>query len=165
MFRAALLVSALTAMVSVSPAMATIHVYDFVMDGFQETPPVATPGTGNCHVTLDDLSFDYTVNCTFSGLIGTTNNAHIHGPAPIGSPASVIVGLTFDFGVTAGNITGAGTLSAVNAQHVLDGNTYVNLHTTFRPGGEIRGQIVPEPATAMLLAFGGLIAIRRRRRR
>ena len=155
--------AAMVCLFAAQSASATIHVYDFLMDGAQETPPVATPGAGSCNVTLDDITFDYTVNCTFQNLIGTANNAHIHGPAPAGSPAGVLVGLSFT-PATSGTITGAGTLSALNAQRMLDGLTYVNLHSTFRPGGEIRGQIVPEPATAMLLALGGLIAIRRRRR-
>lgn len=164
MLRYTLSLAAMVCLFTAQSAPATIHVYDFLMDGAQEVPPVPTPATGSCNVTLDDISFDYTVNCTFQDLIGTSNNAHIHGPAPVGVSASPIVNLNFAFGVTAGTITGAGTLSAVNAQHVLDGLTYVNLHSTFRPGGEIRGQIVPEPATAMLLAFGGLMAVRRRRR-
>jgi hypothetical protein len=48
---------------------------------------------------------------------------------------------------------------------LIDGLYYVNIHSTFRPGGEIRGQIllVPEPGTAVLLALGiiGLAARRR----
>lgn len=144
-------------------AQATIHNYNFPMDGLQETPPVATPGTGTCDVSLDDVSLAINVNCTFSGLIGTANNAHIHGPAPIGSPAGVILGLTFTPS-TSGVITGAGILSATNAQHVLDGLTYVNLHSSFRPGGEIRGQIVPEPTSALMLGMGATWLIARRRR-
>lgn len=163
MFKASLAFAALISLVVAGSASATLHTYNFGMDGLQETPPVATPGFASCTVTLDDVSNNFTVNCNFQDLIGTSNNAHIHGPAPIGTPAGVLVGLTFDFGVTSGTITGAGTLSAANAGHMLAGNTYINLHSTFRPGGEIRGQIIPEPATAMLLGLGGLIAIRRRR--
>jgi hypothetical protein len=41
----------------------------------------------------------------------------------------------------AGTITGGGTLTAVQVQGMLDGLTYVNLHTDLIPGGEIRGQV------------------------
>lgn len=162
MLKYTLSLAAVVCLFTAQSASATIHVYDFVMDGAQETPPVATPGAGSCNVTLDDITFNYSVNCTFQDLIGTANNAHIHGPAPAGTPAGVLVPLSFTPS-TSGTITGAGTLSALNAQRMLDGLTYVNLHSTFRPGGELRGQIVPEPATALLLGLGALVAIRRRR--
>jgi hypothetical protein len=162
MFSRKMVVSAFVLLASAASAQAGSFQFDFSMDGLQETPPVATPGTGACTVLLDSGTGAVDVNCTFSGLVGTTNNAHIHGPAPIGSPAGVILGLTFDFGVTSGTITGNGILSAAHTQAMIDGLTYINLHTTFRPGGEIRGQIIPEPASALLLGLSGLVVLRRR---
>ncbi|MGE3540433.1 MAG: CHRD domain-containing protein [Candidatus Tectimicrobiota bacterium] len=51
---------------------------------------------------------------------------------------------------------------------LLDGRAYFNIHSTFRPGGEIRGFLhaVPEPGTFGLLAAGIValcMAVRRRR--
>ena len=81
----------------------------------------------------------------------------------------MIHGLTFDFGVNSGNYSnGAGltTFTAPQMADLINGLYYVNIHSTFRPGGEIRGQIllVPEPSTAALVGLGiGLLAVVRRR--
>ena len=52
---------------------------------------------------------------------------------------------------------------------LINGLYYVNIHTTFRPAGEIRGQIllVPEPGTAALVGrlLIGLLAAARRLRK
>ena len=51
-------------------------------------------------------------------------------------------GALMAIGGASGTITGGGTLSPALVQAMLDGLTYVNLHTALRPGGEIRGQVV-----------------------
>jgi hypothetical protein len=66
--------------------------------------------------------------------------AHIHGLAPKGMNAGVIVALQTTGG-TSGEFSGVGTLTDEQAQGMLDGLTYINVHTFQHPGGEIRGQV------------------------
>ncbi|GJM19851.1 MAG: CHRD domain-containing protein [Phycisphaeraceae bacterium] len=144
---------------------AEIVAFEAYLDGLQEVGPNASPGTGYATGTLDTVTFEVNLSGTFQDLIGTTTVSHIHGLAPVGVNAGVILGLTIDGGVTDGSFTGAGTLTAAQAQGLLDGLTYINVHTTTFAGGEIRGQIfvVPAPAGAALLGLGGLVLARRRR--
>jgi len=115
-----------------------------LMSGEAERPPVTTSGNGNGTFLLegDTLSF----NITYSSLSGVANNAHIHGITNTTGSAGVLVPLgPFNGGAygTAGTFSGSVTLTAAQRNALLDGLTYVNLHTPANGGGEIRGQIAP----------------------
>jgi hypothetical protein len=136
------------------------------LNGAQETPSVVTLGFGNLTGTYDDVTNVLTWSGSFTNLTGTTTDAHFHGPAAVGvGPAPVLVPITaagggdiFPLGVTAGSFSGTATLSDLNETRLLSGLIYINIHSTFRTGGEIRGQVftspVPEPGTLALLALG-----------
>jgi hypothetical protein len=51
---------------------------------------------------------------------------------------------------------------------IEDGETYLNIHTSVNPGGEIRGFLVPVPEPVTLSVFGaglaGTVAMRRRKK-
>jgi hypothetical protein len=156
-------------MVWVGSVNAAVLQADYFLDGLQEDPPVPTTGTGMGSATFDTSSGLLSVSGTFQDLIGTSNNAHVHGYAPLGDSAGVIFGISFTNGATSGSFSGSGTIPSDRIDDVLAGLTYVNIHSTFRPGGEIRGQMtawVPEPASVALLAMGvaGWFSIRRRSR-
>jgi hypothetical protein len=143
------------------PAQA-IH-YDFPIDGAQV--PFATPGTGTGIVDLIDQSAapdDWLLswNITYSGLLGSPTAAHFHGPAPAGSPAGIRLG----FASPVSPIIGNQVISDAFATEIVNGLWYVNIHSTVASGGEIRGQVVPEPASVALVGFGAAALLGRRRR-
>lgn len=123
---------------------------------------------------------------TFDNLVA----AHIHVGAPRGTNAPVrwgffgspdndnnpdnLVITPFATGV-GGTFTSvwnleegnAGTTLTTNLPAIKAGLSYINFHTVQFGGGEIRGQIVPEPSAIVLVGVGlaGSLAAARRRRR
>ena len=79
---------------------------------------------------------------SYSGLVGTSTDAHFHGPALPGVNAGVRVPIPHTDGLTADTLIGSAVISAAFETELLNGLWYVNIHSTFRPGGEIRGQVV-----------------------
>ena len=130
------------------------------LTGFQEVPAVSTPGHGEfeAQISSDDSTIQYQL--TFSGLVGTVQQSHIHiaQPAVNGSiviwlcqttttpaPASV-AGLTpfcpqsgtVSGTITAANVIAASTTSQLITAGQLDaviaairgGVAYANVHST-----------------------------------
>ncbi len=154
---------ALMAALALSGA-AQAAVFVATLEGTQEVPPNASPGTGSATLLVNDATLAFTLTGSYSGLTAPATAAHIHAPAPPGVNAGVIVPLTHTGG-TAGTLSGAGTLTAVQFGWIQDGLAYVNVHNSQFPGGEIRGQlVVPEPGTYALMAGLGLCAFAAYRR-
>ena len=114
--------------------------------GAQQVPPVQTPGSGTADLTYNPANRMLTWNITYSGLTGPATMAHIHGPAPSGKNAGVEVWLSKQGQPATSPIKGEATLTPEQAQQLMAGETYVNVHTQAHPGGEIRGQITPPKA-------------------
>jgi len=128
------------------------------LSGANEVPANASTATGSFTATLDTVSNLFIYDLTFNGLSANVSNGHIHGPAAIGVNAGTTInfntlqGATFGMGVQSGAGHGALTLNAATQitatvsgdslkKLLFAGLTYVNIHTTAIPGGEIRGQI------------------------
>lgn len=129
----------------------------------QEVPPTPSPGTGSGLVTLDTATGAVTASGTLANLLSPAIAAHIHGLAPPGVNARVLIGLSVDCALS-GIFSGSGCLSPSNAQGMIEGSTCINSHTAAFLGGEIHGQIILMPAsgTASALAVLSLLAARRR---
>lgn len=97
---------ALFALTSRARAASTTFKAD--MKASSEVPPNTTAGTGSATVTLDGDKITW--NVTFSGLSGPATAAHIHGPAPAGKNAGVLVWLSTKGKPATSPLTGSATL-------------------------------------------------------
>lgn len=113
------------------------------LSGNQQVPPVTTPGTGTANLSYDPSTRVLTWRVTYSDLSSAATMAHFHGPAPAGKNADVQIWISKQNTPATSPITGQATLTPSQAQQFLAGDWYINVHTTDRPAGEIRGQVVP----------------------
>jgi len=121
---------------------ANTNVYNMQLTGAQEVPMNPSTATATATVTLDRASGAVTVTGSFVGLSSNAIAAHIHGPAPVGTNAAVLVPLMVP-ATTSGTVSGTGSMSTVQMDNMINGQTYINIHSTMFPDGEIRAQIVP----------------------
>jgi hypothetical protein len=124
-----------------SRSQAATTTFKATLNGTSEVPPNQSPATGTATVTLDSATNTITWSGTFSGLTGPATAAHIHGPAPAGKNAGVILWISTKGSPFNSPFEGKGQLTPEQAADLTAGNCYVNIHTAANPGGEIRGQL------------------------
>ena len=138
------------------------------LDGPTETPPRVSSGTATASF-VDDGAGTMTFTVTAQNLTTNWTLAHIH-LADAGVAGGVIVdlatgnnGTSLPPSATSGTITGTitkpnpgalnpgptlgdgGTMTYADLLALMrNGNTYVNIHTTRFPAGELRGQVAPQ---------------------
>lgn len=129
------------------------------LSGRQEAPPVVTTATGSATVSVDPGLGQIVVTVTVSGLSDITD-AHLHvGPPGMDGPiifplasgpftSPLVVTLTSSNLVPA-PAQGIDTIGDA-IQAIQGGRTYVNVHTTAFPDGELRGQVGPVEFGAVL---------------
>ncbi|HEX6470277.1 MAG TPA: CHRD domain-containing protein [Streptosporangiaceae bacterium] len=136
------------------------------LSGYQETPvALSTAGTGRFRAQINERKQQINYTLSYSGLEGTVTQAHIHfgaeaqtagisvflcsnlGNGPAGTQACPAAPATVSGVITPADVIGptaqgiapgefAELLRAIRA-----GVTYVNVHSTLYPGGEIRAQL------------------------
>jgi len=135
------------------------------LSGYQEDPlAFSTPGTATFSAVIREEAQEITYRLTWKGLPTNVVQSHIHlggraqsggviiflcggGPATAPAPACPAGDATVTGTLTPAMVIGpvgqgiaAGEFAELVAA-IRAGATYVNIHTTERPGGEIRAQI------------------------
>jgi hypothetical protein len=158
--------------------------YSASLSGPGESPPNSSPGFGFAEVDIDPTANTLHVDVSFTNLTAGTTASHIHSAtaAPFTGTAGVATTtptfLGFPLGVTSGvyhntldmtlassynpafiTANGGTTASAEAAlfASIAAGTSYLNIHSTNFPGGEIRGFLVlgtPEPASIVMMGTG-----------
>lgn len=153
------------------------------------TPPTGSAGEGGIGlsgITLDTdnnilhVDIDWgTANGYAGDLTGPVTKLHLHGPTPANAPDSfsqtgpLMVTLSSSLSFNSSGINGGVNddffINSSDMQAILDGRTYINVHTDAFEFGEIRGYLVaavPEPGTTGLVLAGAIfVGLRRRRHR
>lgn len=106
------------------------------IDSHQEVPPNAATGSGLGLLSIDRGAMTLGYDIRTCGLSAAETAAHVHGPAGRGVNAGVLVPLP-----AGARKIGNWVYGAANEATLLGGRTYINIHTTAHPGGEVRGQV------------------------
>lgn len=161
-----------------------------LLDGPTEAPPNDSKGKGVAFVEYDATAKTLEFNVEFWDLTGITTAAHIHAPTSSANSGTVGVAVhspsltnfplgvqdgtysqTFDLSLASSfsagfiNNFGGGTVDGARAALIgalTDGKAYLNVHTSYKGGGEIRGffaTAVPESAATASLMFLGLVGL------
>ncbi|MBX2878956.1 MAG: CHRD domain-containing protein [Granulosicoccus sp.] len=131
-----------------------IAVMQVALDGSSEVPPVSSAGSGTAYLTVNETTGAAVINVITTGLT-TPTAAHLHGGFA-GSNGGVLQELEQDAAEVGNFSTAAGTvLSAENLTSLLNGGTYINVHTAETPSGELRGQVLPSGITLLNAALSG----------
>jgi len=171
--RAAALAAALLLLLLATPGWTAPIVLHATLDGGQEVPPTPSAATAEAMMSYDPATDLFDLAIVGRGIdVAQITTAYIYdgavgvnGPPLVDLDAEAFFGGGGLFGAAVRGISfgSGGTASEM----LLAGGTYINLHTTTYPSGEIRGQlvpVVPEPTgLALVGAAAAWIGIRRRR--
>jgi uncharacterized membrane protein/subtilisin family serine protease len=110
--------------------------YSSPLDGDQEVPPTGSTATGEGTFTYNFLTKELTWSISHN--VAAPTAAHIHQGAA-GFNGGVVIPLDH----TANPMVGSAILTGPQQAMLVNQLFYVNIHTAAFPGGEIRGQILP----------------------
>ena len=112
------------------------------LESLQQVPPSQSPATGLATLVLNTLTGQLEIQGDFMELQGEVLDVHLHGPATPGNHADEILSLIFAEN-NEGVFSAATILPIQQIDDVINGRTYLDIHSSAIPSGEIRGQIAP----------------------
>ena len=101
---------------------------------------------GQVDATLNTVTHKLKYTIEYTGLSGPVTAAHFHGPAKPGVDAGVMTKIP---GPYESGMSHTVTIDAKTQKAMLDGMTYVNLHTKAHPKGEARAQMTVSQSPGM----------------
>lgn len=135
--------------------LGTVALFEARLAGTGEVPPVVSSATGHAIMALNSTATTLAYRVLVEDIAGITAS-HIHrGSADVSGP--VVVPLFTGTGSFDPNNPISGTVAMDNAMvfALLQGDYYVNVHTSANPSGEIRGQLEPYRARNRYVAHLG----------
>jgi hypothetical protein len=125
------------------------------LSGANEVPPIPTAAEGTGTFTLTRNALQYSITVTRDSIDTTFTQAHFHRAiAGVTGPVvkNIIVGapwsdVTRTFTGTWARTDTTQPLTDALIDDIIAGRIYVNFHTTARPSGAIRSQVVVKPTT------------------
>jgi hypothetical protein len=143
--------------------------FDETLTGYEEVPALSTSGIGRFSARINRDESEIRWELSFSPLESDVAQAHIHfenatnngpvvvflctnlGNGPAGTQACPAAGGTVSGTIVAADVGAGATDQGIEAGNLAEligamrgGATYVNVHSTNRPGGEIRAQLGDE---------------------
>ena len=156
MRRLSLAIAGLFILVASSQAQAQTITFNANLNGGNEPVVVVTGSVGTAVVTWNTVTKTGTYRVDVYNMPVGTTASHIHAGA-VGAGGPVIINFTVPAGGISNDYALSGTFGCsdvtlrapqgINScedfeQALLLNNTYVNVHSTANPGGEIRGQLI-----------------------
>jgi hypothetical protein len=151
--------------ISVVLAQGGFKVISEFLSGYEEVPAISTQGNGEFHARISNDENEIQYVLSYSDLQGDVLQSHIHvgqagvnggisvflctnlGNGPAGTQLCPAAPATITGTITAADVIGpagqgvaAGEFAEL-IRAIRAGVTYVNVHSTLFPGGEIRSQI------------------------
>lgn len=136
------------------------------LTSYEEVPALSTPGVGQFRASIDVSDEEISYRLSVQGLESAWQQAHIHfenasnngpiylwlctnlGNGPAGTQACPAAGGTISGTLRPADVTAGAALQGIAAgefaeavRAIRSGASYVNVHSTTRPGGEIRAQL------------------------